>query len=553
LGIHDGYYGGFAKYVTITDDFSQQMQVEDFYTFIGLKMLAETHDIDNESIYNQIMSDFQEFMRDDLEDLWLYYDPKPLGDGLWHRVGVNNTEVYDDPISFALLGLYTYDGWSTTCQRVYNFVQTIRASGQFPAYQPCVCWPGYIDVVSRFPACPYYDGVTTGILWRIRRERDQPSFKLSMQIVVYQEEFMNWGPVFTDYSPIVEQKAMANVSWLGRLYLNYDEPVTTFTRGLAAKGENILLYPVRQTAEQVEYGDPLDMRAIVTPLKASEVILEAGYFLNDYITLYTFLPVRTHDKVRRLGEDYEIQSVQIHVGWQTGVFQERGQEAFQHMTLEDPVTTIQRLLTNNIHVAKDDGNLASILVTTEWYDREFLKQYDGQITIGLEQSLDEKLNLQGNLRRRVLTFRCYAWTVDKTVSSDPGKVMRDKIIAEVNRIIRTNRNNPCITNLAFNGLGYPAPTTHKAFSSGASAEISPSHSLWNELSPADYQKLWTSDDNRYTKSHNINGEYAIMLFRFRIDARMETLKRLEFSFEGYGTAPSGNGFIIEVWDNAAEA
>ena len=59
----------------------------------------------------------------------------------------------------------------------------------------------------------------------------------------------------------------------------------------------------------VDYGEPLDLLAVVSALKAEQVMLEAGYYLNDYLAFYTFLPVRVHDKIRRQGEDYEIQTV----------------------------------------------------------------------------------------------------------------------------------------------------------------------------------------------------------------------------------------------------
>jgi hypothetical protein len=66
-----------------------------------------------------------------------------------------------------------------------------------------------------------------------------------MQIVEkHQNEFMNWGPIFTDYSPITPAKAMANVTWLAQLFLNYTDPVTDFTRVLALNGENLTLYPL---------------------------------------------------------------------------------------------------------------------------------------------------------------------------------------------------------------------------------------------------------------------------------------------------------------------
>jgi len=311
LGVHDKYYGGFARYVTIADAWSQLMMVEDLYDFIGLKMLAETYDTANKTTYETMMKDAANFLRSGFEDLYLDFDPKPSGDGKWHRVGINETEVYDDPMSFALLGLYTYEGWSLTCQRVYNFIQTIRASAQYPAYHTAICWPGYIDVVTRFPACSYYDAITSGILWKIRAAYDKPSLAFSMQVIEkYEELFMNWGPLFTDYSPVTEQKAMANVSWLSLLFLNYQEPLTSFTRILRGKGENVLLYLIRQAADNVSYSEPLDILAIVSPTKVDEIFIEPGYLVNDYINVYAFAPLRQHDKIRRKGEDYEVLGVQ---------------------------------------------------------------------------------------------------------------------------------------------------------------------------------------------------------------------------------------------------
>jgi hypothetical protein len=310
LGIHDKYYGGFANYVSLSDAWDSVMSIENLYCLIGLKMLADTYDSANASRYNSMMAGLVSFLREGFEQLYLYYKPPPSGLGKWYRVGLNDTEVYDDPVSFALLGLYQYEGWSATCQRVYNFVQSIRASGQYPAYWPEVCWPGYIDVVTRFPACPYYDGVTIGILWKVRKERDPPSFKLAYQVAEkYSDEFLNWGPLFTDFSPITPQRAMANVSWIARMFLNYEEPSTQFTRILDSKGEQVLLYPVRQAVETVDYGEPLDLLAVVSALKAEQVLIEPGYYLDDYLAFYTFLPVRNHDKFRRQGEDYEVQTV----------------------------------------------------------------------------------------------------------------------------------------------------------------------------------------------------------------------------------------------------
>jgi hypothetical protein len=110
---------------------------------------------------------------------------------------------------------------------------------------------------------------------------------------------------------VENKKAMATVCWLGLLYLNYEDPVTRFTQILHSKGENITLYPVREAAEKVSYGEGIDVQAIVSPARIDEVLIEPGYIINDYITVYTFLPVRQHDKVRRKGIDYEVIGVQV--------------------------------------------------------------------------------------------------------------------------------------------------------------------------------------------------------------------------------------------------
>jgi hypothetical protein len=220
--------------------------------------------------------------------------------------------------------------------------------------------------------------------------------------------------------------------------------------------------------------------------------------------------------------------------------------------VENLVDTVVRLLSKNMWVVKEDGSLASILVSREWYDRELFKNYDGQITVGLMESRDAKVEMSGRIRRRLGSLRVNVWATDKDVSSDSGKLMRQKMVEEVNRIVRQNRNRPNETLYYFAGVGRPAGT-HKAYSVGASAELAPGHANWVELSDLDYQKIWYSDDNRYSKSHNVNGEYALMLFRFKVDSREKTVKKIVLAFEGYGTAPAGNGVTIKVWNHVTQA
>jgi hypothetical protein len=310
LGVHDKYYGGFARAVTIADAWLEEMDVECFYGLIGLRMLCE-NDQENTAKYENMMKDATVFMREGVENFWLFFDPNPSGDGKWHRIGADETQIYDDSYAYALLGLYDYEGWSLTVQKAYNFLNTIRASVQYSAYNPAICWAGYIDIATRSPACNYYDGVTSGILWKIRKNHDKPSLAFSMKIIdKHQSEFMFWGVKHADYSPVESKQAMATVCWLSMLYLNYEDPVTRFTQILRSKGEDLTLYSIREAAEKVSYGEAIDFKAIVSPIRVEEVLIEPGYVINDYVTVYMFTPVRVHDKMRRKGEDYEVQTVQ---------------------------------------------------------------------------------------------------------------------------------------------------------------------------------------------------------------------------------------------------
>lgn len=299
-------YGGFARAVTLDDAWLLELDVECLYCLIGLKKLKEA-DPDNASSYQGIADKAVAFLRDGFENLWLYYEP---ADDQWHRTGLTENMIFDDSFSFALLGLFTYEGWSDTCKAVYSSLQGIKAA-EYPAYNPAIGWPGYIDVKERCPACTYYDDITSGILWRIRAAHDKPSFAFSMQIAEkYQNEFMNWGPLFTDYSPITPAKAMANVSWLAQLFLNYADPATDLNRILALNGENLTLFPLLDVGDRTSYSEGLALKAIVAMGTAGELVFEVGYAMQDYITVYSFVPLRMHDKVRRANIDYEVQTVQ---------------------------------------------------------------------------------------------------------------------------------------------------------------------------------------------------------------------------------------------------
>lgn len=224
--------------------------------------------------------------------------------------------------------------------------------------------------------------------------------------------------------------------------------------------------------------------------------------------------------------------------------------------LEDPVLTLVRLIATRIRVTKDNGDAAKILVSEAAFDRELLlKEYDAQITLGLIEAQDQKLELAGRLRRRTLLFKCTSHSIDRpsTPNVDTGKVMRNKVAAQINAIIRENRTLPYQTIYNFVGLGHPAGDPHKAFAAGAATELAPSNASWAELSAVQYQGIWYSDDVRFSKSHSVNNQYAMLLFRFKLGAREQCVKKIVLSFEGYGTAPSGNGITVKVWNHVASA
>jgi hypothetical protein len=48
------------------------------------------------------------------------------------------------------------------------------------------------------------------------------------------------------------------------------------------------------------------------------------------------------------------------------------------------------------------------------------------------------------------------------------------------------------------------------------------------------------------------GKSAVLLLGFKIESPSGTIQQLTLSFEGYGTAPSGNGVVVKVWNYVAE-
>jgi len=101
---------------------------------------------------------------------------------------------------------------------------------------------------------------------------------------------------------------------------------------------------------------------------------------------------------------------------------------------QSPVDVVVQLLGENMHVVKEDDSLANIQVSREWLSQEALQNVDGQVTVGLAECLDTKLDLSGKLRRRLCTIRVNVWSRDPRI--------RRKMVEEVIRVIRENRNSP---------------------------------------------------------------------------------------------------------------
>jgi hypothetical protein len=310
LGVHDQYHGGFATGVSLSDEWLPDISVECLYGLVGLQMLCES-DPEHRGRYEEVMADLAAFCRAGVEGCFDHFCPKPTGDGGWHRTDQAERVVYDDTLAYALLGLYCYEGWTPTVQRTYEFLSGAGACRQYPAYNPAVCWAGYINAQTKTPSCDYYDGVTAGILAPLRRDHDRAAYQYSAQTVqAHTDQFMYWGVKHADYAPLVDQQATATVCWLGQFLLSYEAPLTRFTQVLNSKGENLTLYPIATSGENAAYGGAVDFKAVVVPSKLEETLLEPGYITTDYLTLHAFVPLRIHDKVRRGGTDYEILTVQ---------------------------------------------------------------------------------------------------------------------------------------------------------------------------------------------------------------------------------------------------
>lgn len=220
--------------------------------------------------------------------------------------------------------------------------------------------------------------------------------------------------------------------------------------------------------------------------------------------------------------------------------------------IEDSVTTLVRLLDNNLKLVKDDGSVGTVYVSKEWFDRDLMKTYDAQVTVGLSGSVDRKIGFSGSKRLTLDSPKVNVWVIEKSSSVQSARRIRDKMQQEIKRIVREKRTKPNITKHTFWNLGTDS-TTHKAYEAASDSELDPEDKGWSEIEGVGYNRIWYSDDDRHSKSADVNLEYALQLFRFKTAAKPDVLTKLELTFEGYGTAPGGNGATINVWNFTSEA
>ena len=213
---------------------------------------------------------------------------------------------------------------------------------------------------------------------------------------------------------------------------------------------------------------------------------------------------------------------------------------------EDPVLTVARLLRTYLRVVKNDGSLADVQVSEEWCNRELMKNCDGQVTVGAERNEERRLSFDGNLRCRLSFVNVNVWCVDKPELGVVGRSMCGKICTDVCRVIREKRNKPNTVEIDYSGVGGNSET-HRAHHMAAISDPTPTDSGWTELTSSEYEKIWYSDDDLFSRSVLENEKHAYMLFCFKIDADEDVLKQMVLKFEGYGLAPAGNGVTVMVW------
>jgi len=104
----------------------------------------------------------------------------------------------------------------------------------------------------------------------------------------------------------------------------------------------------------------------------------------------------------------------------------------------------------------------------------------------------------------------------------------------------------------FRGITNPS-NTHRASVQESNSEPTPSDAGWSEFANGEYDNIEFSDDVRHSLTTSVNGNYALMLFRFKCAIAEADVKKIVLTFEGYGEGTPGNGVTVKVWNHVSSA
>ena len=125
------------------------------------------------------------------------------------------------------------------------------------------------------------------------------------------------------------------------------------------------------------------------------------------------------------------------------------------------------------------------------------------------------------------------------------------VTVKIQRAVEEDITHKLAVVLSYLGVKQADSGSHEAYHHSADSEPTPP--FGTELADDEYDQIARSDDIRYSKSTTTNLEYAIMLFRYKCAFAESEVKKIVVKFEGYGTAPAGNGVTMKIWDHVSSA
>jgi len=125
------------------------------------------------------------------------------------------------------------------------------------------------------------------------------------------------------------------------------------------------------------------------------------------------------------------------------------------------------------------------------------------------------------------------------------------VTVKIQRAVEEDVTHKLAVVLSYLGVKQADSGSHEAHHHSAASEPSPPFGA--ELTDSEYDQIARSDDTRFSRSTTVNLEHAMMLFRFKCGFAEADVKKIVVKFEGYGTAPAGNGVTMKIWDHVSSA